>query len=354
MKRILIHGALFSLVLFLVLELFFRFVLPASSWPRGVYEESGIRKFDSENFTSGVYTYGRYCRGRYSWSINGQGWNSVFEYKAAAERNKPAVAILGDSYLEGFFSDVDKHIDVFLTDLFQGQVDFYTFAMSGGFLAQYIAIIENHAEQFEPDAYVIFVNTADVAASIRQLSSRHPYYFQYSREPDGSYKIVRTPAASRSPLRDRLLASSLVRYLRSNVQLKAFGGGLADANAAEDPTADRRRPEADPAALREAADFLLSRLDAFGKPVLLVADCPKAWIYEGGDRTDFPDIIVLKDALPGHDNIALLELAPYFAEEFRKSGREFSVSHNNHWDSYTNQFIARTVQSNVSGLLQPR
>jgi len=115
----------------LVVELFFRFVLPASEWPRGIILDSSIRRFDSQSFTEGEFTYGRYCQGRFSWSINNGRWNSIYYYQSKLERDIPMIAILGDSYIEGFYSNVDEHIDVYLTEAFEDSIEFYTFAMSG-------------------------------------------------------------------------------------------------------------------------------------------------------------------------------------------------------------------------------
>ena len=141
MKKYAIRILCFLICTFAVAELFFQFALPASEWPRGVILDSGVRRFDGESFTSGRFTYGRYCKGGFLWRINPQGWNSIYEYQLPENRETQMVAILGDSYLEGFYSDVDEHIGVFLTDLLEERTSFYTFAMSGGILSQYIALM---------------------------------------------------------------------------------------------------------------------------------------------------------------------------------------------------------------------
>ena len=59
MKRFLSNGVISAIGLLIVLELLFKFILPAADWPRGVILDSNIRRFDSESFSSGNFSYGR-------------------------------------------------------------------------------------------------------------------------------------------------------------------------------------------------------------------------------------------------------------------------------------------------------
>jgi hypothetical protein len=351
MRKLMLHGIMFSLGLFLVVELFFRFVLPAAEWPRGVILDSGIRRFDSESFSTGRYSYGRYCKGGYYYSINEQGWNSIFDYKETEERQQPMVAILGDSYLEGFYSDVSMHIDAYLTEMFDDSVSFYTFAMSGGILSQYIALMKYEIEQYNPDAYIIFINSSDILASIRELGSRHPYFFQYSLDSAGVYSELKPVAESRSHLKDILLRSAFVRYLRSNAGVSIFGGGLTDENANLEPTNPQSGDADDYSELNASAAFLLSELNSFGKPVLIVADCPKNWIYAGTEEEVFEDVLALRESIDEFPNVTMLELSEYYKAEYEMMHREFSVPDNPHWNAYANRIVARTIAPFLPELL---
>ena len=149
------------------LELFFRFVLPSCESPKGIVDgDYLVRRFDAEYLSSGEFTYGRLCRAGGRWTINGAGWNSGFEYLEPDRRSQPLVALLGDSYLEGFYTDTGDHIDALLYRMYHGEVDFYTFAMSGAYLAQYVAMCRYIRDTFSPDAYVIFINSGDLEKSI--------------------------------------------------------------------------------------------------------------------------------------------------------------------------------------------
>lgn len=353
MKIFLIRGLMFSIVMTVFLELFFRFVLPACEWPRGVVLETGIRRFDRERFTEGRFTYGRYCRGGFRWSVNKQGWNSVYEYRKPGERDEPMVAILGDSYLEGFYSNVDEHVGVYLTGMFQDSVCFYTFAMSGGILSQYIALMRLEVEQYSPDAYIVFINASDVVSSIRELGGRHPYYFQYSECPAGGYLQEQPDAESRSQWKDFLLNSSVLRYLRANAQVSLFGGGLADQNTGE-AAISRDSEETDPPSKQvlAAASFLLDELASFNRPVVIVADCPKQWIYEGGDEETYDDVVAVRNAVCGRADIRMIELSGYYVKAYESDRQRFTLSDNPHWNAYANRIVAEAVFDQVLESLQ--
>lgn len=342
---------LVGLFILIGLELFFRFVLPASEWPRGVILESGIRVYDSENFSNGRHTYGRYCLGHNTWSINAQGWNSIFDYHYDQDRDIPMIAILGDSYIAGFYSDVDKHIDVRLTEFFQDSVSFYTFAMAGGIVSQYIALMKYEIEQFSPDAYIVFINANDINNSIRDLGFRHPYYFQYTVDSLGSYNEIVPLAETRPLYKDILLKSSFVNYLHANAQVSLLGGGLADENANKEKPEEILYESAISLELNEAAVYLLSELNSFDRPVLIVADCPKTWIYEDLDEVFYDDVIVLLENVDNFANVSIIELSDYFERDFEINQEDFGVPNNPHWGYYTNCVVAQSIFPTVVNLL---
>ena len=351
MRKFPAHGFIVASLMFCFLELAFRTVLPSAEWPRGIILDSGIRRFDSESFTTGRYSYGRYCQGRFFWSINGQGWNSIYDYKGIEERQQPMIAILGDSYLEGFYSDVSQHIDVYLTEMFDYSLCFYTFAMSGGILSQYIALMKYEIAQYTPDAYIIFVNSSDVLMSFRELGGRHPYFFQYSQDSSGVYSELKPVSESRSTIKDILLRSAFIRYLHLNAQISILGGGLADENANQESTNVQSDETDDYSELNAAAAFLLSELNSFGRPILIIADCPRNWIYAGTEEAVFDDVLALRESIDDFPNVTMIELSEYFKDEYEDRHLEFSLPDNPHWNAYANQFVAKTIAPFISELL---
>ena len=356
LKKFALNIIVCSVILFVALELFFRFVMPASEWPRSIVNESGVRQFDPNYLSTGYWTYGRYCEGHFLWSINSQGWNSIYDYRTSTYRETPMVAILGDSYLQGFYSDVDKHIDVYLTEQFQDSVSFYTFAMASGILSQYIAWMKYEIDQYSPDAFIIFVNSQDVLGSFREIGERHPFYYQYSCDSAGMYTEL-APITSDNVSNGMLLfvkdvaqSSAFFRYLRSNAQITSTGGGVRDENAnfVEGGVESSQISQLENIDL---AYFLLSEISSFGKPVLIVADCPKHWIYNDTPEIVWDDIAILIEAATMYSNITVFELKNVYISAYNKDGRMFSVKNNPHWDAYTNRLVARGISDSVCELL---
>ena len=63
------------LILFLILELFFRFVIPSTNPPRGYFDEEEKIFHLSRNPKTGICTIGRLATLRAEWNVNNMGWN---------------------------------------------------------------------------------------------------------------------------------------------------------------------------------------------------------------------------------------------------------------------------------------
>ena len=108
--------------------------LPARQYPLSVMDDSTrIRYYQGPS--EGLFTYGALCSGRYRWRINAQGWNSPYDYTDGAHRTVPMVALIGDSYIEGYCTDLGDHLEVQLHENSGGAVDFYSFGTWGAMLS---------------------------------------------------------------------------------------------------------------------------------------------------------------------------------------------------------------------------
>ena len=139
MRRWILKGILYALVLIACLELFFRFVIPASSNPMSLQSADNlIIRLDPESRREGYMSEDRYALERYHWTINDQGYNSTFDYESAEDRDKPLIVLLGDSGIEGYRSDVEEHIGVFLGNELNDHSAVYSFGRAAqGLLTEY-------------------------------------------------------------------------------------------------------------------------------------------------------------------------------------------------------------------------
>jgi len=121
----------FTVTCLLVLELMFRFVFPACELPASVQIPGGFLVSDAGYQQSGDFTLGRVPTEGYHWNINNDGWNSIFTYESREERQRPLIALIGDSTLEGRSCNVEDHIDCWLYRLLEGAFDVYAFGRAG-------------------------------------------------------------------------------------------------------------------------------------------------------------------------------------------------------------------------------
>lgn len=344
-KIFLVRVVSFLISTFLVLEVFFRVGLPARQYPMSTMDpETGIRNYQSS--TGGVFSYGALCLGRYRWRINPQGWNSQFDYFDQSQRDNPMVALIGDSYLEGYWSDLTDHIDVQLHELSRGQVDFYSFGTWGAMLSQYLIISQDVIARYQPDLIVVFLNEDDAKGSLYGEASDLIYCFTVDTLPDGTLQMVPPQRLTSSRLIPIMLKSATLRYLKTNRNLAFLARG-----AVVDPNANLSEPEDsspddeyfDPATVL-VTNYLLDQFESLSVPVIFVADGPRAPIYSGEvDPGSFADCSFIEQLCLSRDNIQFINLAPYFVEDWENSHTMFSSEENPHWDGYGNSVVARAI-----------
>jgi len=103
--------AAFCAVFLIVAEVVLRTVVPASHPPFQAQDpEFGILTLDGSPTRSGRFTVGKLARERTTWRLNRAGWNSPIEYAGPEGRERPCVAVIGNSYVEGFYADVAQEV----------------------------------------------------------------------------------------------------------------------------------------------------------------------------------------------------------------------------------------------------
>ena len=112
-------------------------------------EKEDILQYDITKKRRGVHTLGKLAQYKTKWQINDQGFNSITNYSSERKSDKPLVAIIGDSYVEGYTVDVDKHLGVMLQNRIDADV--YQFGFSGSALSDYLRISRYVRSIYRPD-----------------------------------------------------------------------------------------------------------------------------------------------------------------------------------------------------------
>jgi hypothetical protein len=357
---LLVRVAVFALVFVGAGEVWFRVVMPAAMTPNNYQQDPAtMYRFDPAGGPTGLYTVGRLCLRGGTWRINRAGWNSDVQYLSPAERERrPLVAVIGDSYIEGYLTDTDEHVDAYLPRMLPGTVS-YAFGVSAWYLEQYVATSRYARPRFQPAVLVIFVNAGDVRESLQNDGAAVPYWWQIAPRGDSFVEVPPAQAYILSPRVALAKKSALVSYLRYNakVALPGVRGASIPQPAAEDHDAEEGGRDEGWQDLLPAADFMIGTLCAQNPetPVVFVWEDGRRYMKEADVARAplLPDGRAIREACRGRAQCHFLDLRLLFARDWATHHERFEAADGGHWNGRTNRLIAREVADYIKreGLL---
>jgi hypothetical protein len=157
MKRFIIYITITLSVYLILLELTTRvFDLSGHTIPEANLNNNKLCRPNTE----GIWVKGG-MREIYShYKINNQGFNSLKDYSNLDE-NKVSIAIIGDSYVEGFHVDVENSIGRILEEEFENSVEVHEYAKSGGNIVDFSQMF-NKFEINRYDYTFILIENRDI------------------------------------------------------------------------------------------------------------------------------------------------------------------------------------------------
>lgn len=348
---LLVRVAVFALVFTALAEAWLRAVMPASDPPFHAQDAATkVWRYEPSGSQEGLLTEGRLARRAGHWHINQAGYNSAVEFRIVKSRELPLIALFGDSYIEGFLTDADQHIEARLPSFVPGGAEAYAFGVSGASLAQCAAMCREDARKYRPDVLVFLLGGGDVADSLQELGTPSPYFFQIGKKFGGYQEIA--PSATYVVSRTARLArkSAIACYLRYNAHVTLPGqraaeldagpgaGAGGDAGTAEDGPEVRE--------LLPGARYLVQRLcrDNPGIPIVFMYHGER--YLDVGDIADTPlspDAQAVGAACFDHDQCHFLDLRPAFSRDWAVHHRRFEAVDGAHWNAYANRLVARTL-----------
>lgn len=354
----LVRLLIFAVIFVGIGEVWFRVVTPACEAPDYVHSlEWKLMKYDPAGPREGLWTVGRLAERTGEWRVNSDGWISAQDYVPNTGQDHLLLALLGDSYIEGFLTDATEHVDTYLADELGNDVEVYSFAMSGLYLEQYVALARYASAAYSPDITIVFLGDGDVADSVRDSAPVHNDLWQIKSTDQGFVEVPPTDLSSTGRLRKIVKLSASARYLLYNAKIPLPGQGEA---RAQEPTqaagTDGGADAADAALtsrLREAARFLVNKLrsDNPGIPIVFAARGTVA----RGDRylpvdqvATTPlnaDSLLVQEACEGVPDCYFLDLRPAFSLDWATNHVKFEAADGAHWNAYANQLVARALAS---------
>jgi hypothetical protein len=160
MKEFLVKIFLIMVFSFVILEILVR--VAGIAGIRLSEENINNNRLYEKNF-EGVWAKGGLGEIKSNVKINNQGWNSIKNYEFLP-KNKINVAIIGDSYIEGFHENVENSIGRRLENVFANTLNVHEFGHSGGNINDYL-LIYNSIKFSNYNKIIILVSNADFKES---------------------------------------------------------------------------------------------------------------------------------------------------------------------------------------------
>lgn len=327
MRRFVIRLAAFGAFLLLSLEVLLRTAVPASEMPLGHQRQDfGIMVLDTTAARDGLHTMGRLGRPAFRWHVNNDGFNSAWDYHGPAGRDRPCAVVVGNSYVQGLYSDVEDHLAGRLQRALGGSMAVYNLGTSGMPLSQVPNVLAFARDAYAPDLVVVLATSLD--RSVRD--KRKVRYSRQYRQVDGGLEAV-PPTRFHADRRTRLLReSALVRYLIYNANLNLGGGGDVVRAVPDGPD------DADQALYARVLDRVLDEIVAAagGAPVVMLYDANRRAMYaEDARPARFPSSLLAEAACRAR-GIPYLDLTDTFWNDYRVHHRRLNFAENYHWNPY--------------------
>ena len=267
--------------------------------------------------------------------------------------DKPAVAVIGDSFVEAAMTPYDRTFYGRLAAKLRPENTLvYTFAMSGAQLPDYLVWARYAIGHFAPQKMVFVIIPNDYDESLAKNKQSPGSYYFYDNK-DKSLSLGKVDFAI-SPLRRFVRSSALLGYITQNLQvwerLKEF---LYDSQRLTG-TLDTKAWIAD---AKRAVDFFFDELDKAvridHKDVLFLIDGSIEDVY--GKGNDTPRIKV-RDAADAYlaqvarsHGYRVIELPSIFRKHYQAHGQPLVYPTDGHWNELAHQLVYETILG--SGLL---
>ncbi|MFS4491336.1 SGNH/GDSL hydrolase family protein [Maribacter sp. 2308TA10-17] len=341
------------IVLLLLLELFFRVVIPAADPPMDFFDEKElIYRFDTNSKKEGVFTIGKAAQQRGQWRINNYGWNSPIDY--TTQREKPLIAIIGDSYIEAYQVDVDKSYPSLLRNELKSNYDVYSFGKSGAPLSEYLNYSRYIKKHFNPDTFIFNVVHNDFDENISELNPEVKHMLTLNINDSTITENLPKPNKSFKQYnwKKRMLnKSAFIRYLYINLHIdrtiRNFGkkdNGQKKFNANIEVT----KAIENKGLIIQSVDYILAKLyeENPGKRIIFVIDAPRNDIYN--NTLENSSILFLNEILEKHCskyNFEYFDLTQPMNNDYKKNQIQFNSELDGHWNEYGHDFISKQIRT---------
>jgi len=185
MIKLIIKTIIFFVITLFIFEIYIRIFHLYDDVPK-VHLDSN-KLFVYKPNQNGSYNFGNRKEVDSKYLINSSGFNSVVEYDFIT--NIPKIALIGDSYIEGFHQDVNNSIGRMLDRL--GGYQCYEYGISGWNLNDYLNLISSDSTQFNKFEYIfINLNPSDLEHSLHDYLNSDESKLKIDKQNSFIYKYI--------------------------------------------------------------------------------------------------------------------------------------------------------------------
>lgn len=268
-------------------------------------------------------------------ALNNYGFNSPRPYSATV----PAIAVIGDSYVEATQAPAWATLPARLEQQTSGCAQVYGFGESGGALGDYLNLLGWTSRNFKLVGAVILITADDV----RESTERRPGLANFTRGGADQVELRRQDYPGSTPTREVINGSRLFRYAFDNLQFDPRA--LAPVWPARHTTA-RESAAAQPTAgesIRAFTDGLARASPLRPRDIMILFDADRKAIYAGRPASADPDRRALM-AAARQRGFGVVDLTGPFADGWRRTGRRLDYSPiDGHWNPVGYWFAAQAT-----------
>lgn len=358
LKNILVITIPTLIFIFIMLELFFRFIIPANEFPMHYYDTiDNVYKFDTNYRRDGVWTVGKFAQVRGKWHINDEGWNDNVEYPRDRDTTKKLIAMFGDSQLEAFMAGIDGNLAHYLRQEIGNEYDIFRFGKSDAPYSQYLQMNRYCNKYWDPDILIFLIMHNDFLHSIRELSYK-PHFLQL-QDDNGIKELTPTPISQSVSYKLIVKAnyhSAFLRYLFYNLRItkslvqtsffrriqagkteeKKYSGNI-DVSVAE------RNKKLYP----KYFEYFVRKIkqENKAKRIIFVMDGLRKEIMDGNNpnNSDLKWMHEMVSNISKENQIEFIDLNPVFYKDFITNQQDFNPPWDGHWNSYSHKLVANEL-----------
>ena len=185
MIKLIIKTIIFSVFTLFIFEIYIRIFHLYDDVPRFHLDSNKLLIYKPNQ--SGSYNFGNRKEVDSKYLINSSGYNSTIEYDF--KKSIPKIALIGDSYIEGFHQDVNNSIGRIFERLAEYQC--YEYGISGWNFYDYLNLISSDSNQFNQFEYIfINLNPSDIQYSLQYYLKSDDSKLKVDKQNSFVYKYI--------------------------------------------------------------------------------------------------------------------------------------------------------------------